>query len=497
MTTTACASLANPAEGVRAPHCMVATGHPLAAEAALQVLREGGSAIDAALAADAILGVVEPMATGIGGDMLAMIVEPDGHAVSYNGTGRAPAAFPMHALAALPGQRIPERHALSLTTPGAVRGWEDLHRRYGRLAWKRLFTPAIALARDGYAVAPVAAREWALFDRVLHHDPVCAALYRAGRPPAAGATLRNPELAATLSAIAAEGADAYYLGQPAQAAETASRNAGGALAAADFAAHRGDFCTPVSTDFRGLTVLECPPNTHGVAILHALDELGGLDPAMLSEDDPAAVLRTVRAMGRAMQYAKETVADPAGNTVCTVVVDRDGLAVTLMTSIFKRFGSGIAVPGCGFVLQNRGFGFAGPGHINSPAPAKRPYHTVVPGAALRAGRFHAGFGVVGGLMQPQSQLQLLVRLAAWQQPLQAALDAPRWRLESDTALAIEAGMPPAIVQALRDAGYSDPAGLGELGGRSDFGGAQIVMRGACGDLFGASDKRKDGIALGE
>ncbi|EHP39689.1 gamma-glutamyltransferase [Cupriavidus basilensis OR16] len=487
MTTPASASRANPAEGVRAPHCMVATGHPLAAEAALQVLREGGSAIDAALAADAILGVVEPMATGIGGDMLAMIVEPDGHAVSYNGTGRAPAAFPMHALAGLPKQRIPERHALSLTTPGAVRGWEELHRRYGRLAWRRLFAPAIALARDGFAVAPVAAREWALFDRVLHQDPVCAALYRAGRPPAAGEAFSNPELAATLSAIAAEGADAYYLGKPAQAAEMASRTAGGALAAADFAAHRGDFCTPVSTDFRGLTVLECPPNTHGVAILHALDELGELDPAWLAEDDPAAVLRTVQAMGRAMQY----------DTVCTVVVDRDGLAVTLMTSIFKRFGSGIAVPGCGFVLQNRGFGFAGPGHINSPAPAKRPYHTVVPGAALRGGRFHAGFGVVGGLMQPQGQLQLLVRLAAWQQPLQAALDAPRWRLESDTALAIEAGMPPAIVRALRDAGYSDPAGLGELGGRSDFGGAQIVMRDASGELLGASDKRKDGIALGE
>ena len=502
MRTTAFASpSATPAiaggEGVRAAHCMVATGHPLAAEAALQVLREGGSAIDAALAADAILGVVEPMATGIGGDMLAMIVEPDGHAVSYNGTGRAPAAFPMEALAALPRQRIPERHALSLTTPGAVRGWEDLHRRYGRLEWKRLFAPAIALARDGFAVAPVAAREWALFDRVLHQDPVCAALYRAGRPPAAGETFSNPELAATLAAIAAEGADAYYLGKPAQAAETASRHAGGALAAADFAAHRGDFCTPVSTGFRGLTILECPPNTHGVAILHALDELGELDPAMLAQDDPAAVVRTVQAMGRAMRYASETVADPAGNTVCTVVVDRDGLAVTLMTSIFKRFGSGIAVPGCGFVLQNRGFGFAGPGHINSPAPGKRPYHTVVPGAALRGGRLHAGFGVVGGLMQPQGQLQLLVRLAAWHQPLQAALDAPRWRLESDTALAIEAGMPPDIVRALREAGYADPAGLGELGGRSDFGGAQIVMRDASGALLGASDKRKDGIALGE
>ncbi|MGT2494398.1 gamma-glutamyltransferase [Cupriavidus basilensis] len=150
----------------------------------------------------------------------------------------------MEALAALPRQRIPERHALSLTTPGAVRGWEDLHRRYGRLEWKRLFAPAIALARDGFAVAPVAAREWALFDRVLHQDPVRAALYRAGRPPAAGETFSNPELAVTLAAIAAEGADAYYLGKPAQAAETASRHAGGALAAADFAAPPGRFLHP-------------------------------------------------------------------------------------------------------------------------------------------------------------------------------------------------------------------------------------------------------------
>ena len=169
-------------------HCMVASGHPLAVEAALQVLREGGSAVDAAIAADAVLGVVEPMATGIGGDLLAMAVQPDGVAASYNGTGRSPMALTVDLVKDFPGHKIPERHALSVTTPGVVRGWSDLHQRYGKLPWRRLFEPAVSIARDGFGVAPVAAREWALFDSILHKDAVCAALYRAGRPPRAGGT---------------------------------------------------------------------------------------------------------------------------------------------------------------------------------------------------------------------------------------------------------------------------------------------------------------------
>ena len=192
------------------------------------------------------------------------------------------------------------------------------------------------------------------------------------------------------------------------------------------------------------------------------------------------------------------MADPSGNTVCTVIVDATGRAVTLMSSIFKRFGSGIAVPGCGFVLQNRGFGFAAPGHINGPAPRKRPYHTVIPAAALRGGHFHAGFGVVGGLMQPQGQIQLLVRLAAWGQPLAQAMAAPRWRLEAGDTLAFERGTPEPVIRLLREQGYAEPAaGQGELKGRSDFGGAQIVLRGPDGMLIGVSDHRKDGIALGD
>lgn len=478
--------------GVVGDSRMVATGHPLAARTAAEILREGGSAVDAAIAADAVLGVVEPMATGVGGDVLAMVVPPGEAPLSYNGTGRAPAQFDLGALDQLPGQRIPERHVLSVTVPGVVRGWHDLHQRFGRLPWQRLFQVAIRTARDGFEVAPVAAREWALFEPVLRLDPVSAALYRADALPQAGTVFANPELAAVLTAIAEDGPDAFYMGAPALAAERAVQQRGGALTRADFASHSGHFAPPASGGFRGLTVLECPPNTHGIAVLHALQALDALplDPA-----DPATTVAMVEHMNRAMQHAKATVADPAGNTVCTVVVDASGLAVTLMSSIFKRFGSGIAAPGCGFVLQNRGFGFSQPGHINGPGPGKRPYHTVVPAAVLKDRAFHAGLGVVGGAMQPQGHVQLLTRLAAWGEPLQAAIDAPRWRLEADRALALEAGTAPEVAAALRAAGYHEPQGLGELGGRSDFGGAQVVLRRADGRLVGGSDKRKDGMAL--
>ncbi|MDR3471086.1 MAG: gamma-glutamyltransferase [Devosia sp.] len=479
--------------GVRASNCMVATGHPLAARTAIRMLEAGGSAVDAAIAADAILGVVEPMATGIGGDILAMLVEPGGKAVTYNGTGRAPAGLTADLVAALPGQKIPERHPLSTTTPGVVRGWFDLHQRYGRLPLAELLATAIRIAEAGFAVGAICAREWKLFEPVLQTDPTSAVLYRAGSVPAAGERFANPELATVLRAIAADGPDAFYQGAPARAAAQASAGRGGVLAASDFARHTGNFDAPIATEFRGLSVLECPPNTHGLAVLEAL---AALEPLPLDPDDPETTLAAVRAMGRGLAKAREVVADPAGNTVCTVVVDRDGLAVTLMSSIFKRFGSGIGVPGCGFVLQNRGSGFSVPGHVNGPAPGKRPYHTVVPAAALKQGRFHAGFGVVGGAMQPQGHVQLMMRLAAWGEPLQAAIDAPRWRLESDKALAIEPGTPPRIVEALRAAGYTDPRDAGELGGRSDFGGAQVVMRAPDGGLLGGSDRRKDGMALG-
>lgn len=467
---------------------MVATGHPLAAEAAVDVLRAGGSAIDAAIAADAVLGVVEPMATSIGGDLLAMVVEPAGNATCYNGSGRAPRALDVRGLDAFAGRRIPERHALSVTTPGAVRGWADLHARYGRLPWRDLLAHAIRHATDGFAVATVAAREWALFEHVIARDPHSARLFRAGQVPRAGERFHNPELAATLQAIASDGPDAFYQGEPARSAAAAVRSAGGALGAEDFALHRGEFVQPLRGEFRGLAILECPPNTHGIGVLRAL---GSIDDDALDPADPSTMVTIVEATRVALDEAKRTVTDPSGNTVCTAVVDAEGLAVTLMSSVFKRFGSGIGVPGGGFVLQNRGHGFAAPGEVNGAAPGKRPYHTVIPGAALLEGRFHAAFGVVGGAMQPQGHIQLLVRLAAWREDLQQAIAAPRWRLESGRELAIEEGMPDAITARLREAGYVSPKNAGELAGRSDFGGAQVVMRRA-GELAGGTDPRKDG-----
>jgi gamma-glutamyltranspeptidase/glutathione hydrolase len=479
--------------GVPGSSAMVATGHPLAAQAAAARLQQGGSAVDAAIAADAVLGVVEPMATGIGGDLLAMLVPPGQAPQTYNGTGRSPSALHADLLSAFfPGGRMPERHVHTITVPGAVRGWHDLHQRHGRTPWKDLFIDAIRTAREGFAVAPVCAREWALFEPVIAADPVSARLYRAGATPKAGERFSNPQLAAVLEAVAHDGPDAFYRGRAAAAAEEASRALGGVLAATDFAQHTGHFDTPLRARFRGLEVLECPPNTHGLAVLHALE---ALEPLALDPADPATTVAMVDSMGHALAHAKRVVADPAGNTVCTVVVDNTGFAITLMSSVFKRFGSGIGVPGCGFALQNRGFGFSAPGHINGAGPARRPYHTVVPGAALKDGAFHAGFGVVGGAMQPQGHVQIVTRLAAWGEPLQTAIDAPRWRLEADRALACETGMRPDVVQALRAAGYTEPSGLGELGGRSDFGGAQFVVRAPDGSLLGGSDRRKDGRAL--
>ena len=471
------------------PEAHVATGHPRAAQAAAQVLREGGSAVDAAIAADAVMGVVEPMATSLGGDLLALVVQADGQASVYNGSGRSPQGLDIRRLDGLPGQRIPERHGLSVTTPGVVQGWADLHGRHGLLPWPRLLAPAVAAARDGFVVGAVAAREWALFAPVLKAD--AALLFDAARPPAAGTIWRNADLARSLQAIAQGGAEAFYRGPLASAAALAVQAQGGALAAQDWAGHSGEFVAPLTTEFRGWTVLACPPNTHGLALLKALDRL---QPLTLDPEDPQTTVQAVDAMASALDEAQRTVADPAGNTVCTVVTDQRGLTVSLMSSIFKRFGSGIAVPGGGFVLQNRGFGFAAPGCVNGAAPGRRPYHTVVPGGALRGGRPQAALGVVGGLMQPQGQLQLLLRLAAWRQDLPAAIAAPRWRIEAGHTLALEEGTPKHLASALRHAGWSQPRG-GELAGRSDFGGAQVLLRGEDAAWQAASDPRKDGVAM--
>lgn len=470
----------------------ISTGNPYAAVAAERILKMGGSAVDAAIAADAVLGVVEPMATSIGGDVLAMVVEPNGTVQAYNGTGRSPAALTADHVMQFANHRIPERHPFSVTTPGAVRGWYDLHQRYGKVEWDQLFDEAIYWANTGFEVAEVAAREWKIFDFVLHADPHCAELYRAGHAPVKGERFINPALGALLTRIAKEGWPAFYEGAIPHATEAAMQKVGGLLRASDFAAHRGNYCEPLHAQIADVTLYQCPPNTHGCAILEALSSL---DTDVNQHDRIADELTVISATAKALATAAKTVCDSGGNTVCTVVVDQDGLAISLMSSIFKRFGSGFVVPEGGFVLQNRGFGFAEPGHCNGVAPAKRPYHTVVPGAATKNGQFYMGLGVVGGLMQPQGQIQILNRVLRWHEPLDKAVFAPRWRLEAGNSLAIENGTCSEFSAAYRASGYGEPAaGVGDLAGRSDFGGAQVVMRTDAGQLWAVSDTRKDGVA---
>lgn len=471
----------------------ISTGNPLAALTAKKILEKGGSAIDAAIAADAVMGVIEPMATSVGGDVLAIIVEPDQPVLAYNGTGRSPEKLTTELVAQLTNQRIPERHPYSITTPGAVRGWHDLHQRYGKVAWADLFTDAIHYARNGFAVAQVAAREWEVFDFVLHNDPHCAQLYRAGNPPKAGEIYANFELASTLERIANEGWQAFYYGDIAEKTEIAMAAIGGLLSAEDLANHTGHFCEPLSLKHKDLTLYQCPPNTHGIAILDALSATSWGPSSISCTSD---VLALVKATRDALEKASHTVHDSGGNTVCTVIVDKSGMAITLMSSIFKRFGSAYVVPKAGFVLQNRGFGFAEPGHVNGPAPRKRPYHTVVPSAITKNDQFHLGLGVVGGLMQPQGQIQIMHHLLRQGMPLDEAIAAPRWRLEGRNYLALEDSMSSDLQQTLRAAGYErPPQGVGDLAGRSDFGGAQAVQRLNDGSLWAVSDHRKDGAAI--
>ena len=465
-------------------HGAVASGHPLATWSAFDVLSRGGHAVEAAIAADAVLGVVEPMATAIGGDALALVIAPDGTVTGLNATGRSPAGLTAELLRSRTGSdRVPLRGPLSVTVPGAVAGWSMLHRRFGRLPWRDLFAPAAALARDGFPVGPIVSREWHRFADVVRGDAEAARVFRAESPPLPGERFANPDLARTLERIGADGAEAFYAWL-ADRAEVAVGAAGGVLERADVLSHTGFFCEPLRRRYGGLEVIELPPNTHGVAVLDALD---GLDPAAVDDADPASLVRVVRSVDAAMARARATVADP-GNTVAIAAVDADGWCCMLLSSVFKRFGSGLAVPGGGFVLQNRAHGFAAPGHPNGVAPGRRPYHTVIPGAALRDGAPFAVFGVVGGNMQPQGHVQVVTRLAGGATDPQAVLDAPRFRVQEPNVVAVEEGLPVAMRDALAAAGYAVTVG------GADFGGGQLIQRSGAGWAAG-SDRRKDGIAL--
>jgi gamma-glutamyltranspeptidase / glutathione hydrolase len=504
---------------------MVATSHPAAAQAGVAMLDEGGTAADAAVAAAAVLCVVDPRSTGIGGDAFALHWSAGESApTALEAAGPAPAGLSVAALRAAGFERMPEIGPWTVTVPGAVSGWEALLVRHGWLGLERVLEPAIALADGGYEVAPMIAAEWAqAAPRIAGDAAARALLLRDGRPPAAGERMANPELAGVLREIAAGGAAAFYRGRAAAAIGAAVEHAGGPLRASDLADWAGaGWAEPLWGRYRDIDVIQLPPPGQGLIVLEALGVLDGLELASRADEEHACV----EAIKLAFADAERHIADPlfegvpvdellspaylaarraavdmttaglaaagvASDTVYVAAVDGDGTACSFIQSLYEGFGSGVAVPGTGIVLQNRGAGFVlDDEHPNRPAPGKRPYHTIIPSMLARDGEFLGCLGVVGGFMQPQGHVQILRHLLDHGLGLQAALDAPRLRFVGGRRVLAERGYDPAVVAELGRRGHE----IGVLE-RFPAGGAQAVLR-ENSLLYGASDPRKDGCALG-
>ncbi|MHB8670611.1 MAG: gamma-glutamyltransferase family protein [Acidimicrobiales bacterium] len=497
-----------------AREAMVSTSSPLAVEAALWALGEGGTAMDAALASDAVLGVVQPFWTGIGGDAFC-VVDDGGELAAFNGSGAAPAGLTWdRAEADAQGRRrLPDRSPLTVTVPGTVDAWDQLATRFGRLGLARVLEPARRLAEGGFPVGTRAARSWT----------ANSARLRPGAPFAArvvpGQRTSNPALAASLARIAEHGAIGHYQGPWATAAARAVADAGGVLGTADLASHRGEWVEPITGAYRGHEICQLPPNGQGAAVLAALARREREPPGR--PEDPDTVAAVMLAVREGMRLAYRHVADPrtlavpafwrddpggpgkgpstlpnevadSDDTVYTAVVAA-GMAVSFISSVFALFGSGLHAGGA--VLQNRGLGFTiDPHHPNAPAPGKRPFHTIIPALVRRDSRVWAVLGVVGGPMQPQGQVQIISQLIDHGRDPQEALDAPRAQWFGGDLVGTEAGLDgPAVTAALRDAGFEVVAGPQAP---EHMGAGQVVLAHADGWLEGGADQRRDGVALG-
>ena len=514
-----------------ARHAMAATSHPLASLAAIECLKRGGNAVDAAITATALLCVIEPAMTGFGGDCFALLHKPGKGLIALNGSGRAPAAatpgwFERKGITSI---EVTSPHAV--TIPGSIDAWATLLRDHGTISLADALAPAIDAAEGGFAVAPRVSQDWAgLADKIGMNEGARQHLLKDGRTPRMGETMRFSALAQSLKLLAKEGPDAFYRGALAADMVADLKALGGLHTMADFAAVKCNYVEPISVDYRGVTLHELPPNNQGIValiilkILDRLGEMGGdvnaparqhvmmeaarlaykardafvADPLMV--DVPVAHLLS---NGFADTLAKRIdrkrrltdlgpVPKPQGtDTTYLTVADKDGMIVSFINSLFAGFGSGLVTKKTGIVLQNRGSGFVlTPGHPNCIAPGKRPLHTLVPAMATKAGKPWLSFGVMGGAYQPLGHVAVLSNRLDCGLDIQEAIDAPRMFYE-DGKLSVEAGVPLSTRDALTALGH-------ELAERPDpFGGAQAIE---CdhdtGALIGASDPRKDGLALG-
>ncbi|MTH96274.1 gamma-glutamyltransferase family protein [Roseibium sp. RKSG952] len=519
---------------VLARNAAVATSHPLATSAALEVLYEGGNAVDAAIAACAVQAVVEPHMNGIGGDCFAIVMEPDGRMTGFNGSGAAPAAASPKRLADLGVvDQIPPVSPHSVTVPGAVRAWETILKAHGTRGLDALLTRAIDYAANGFPVAPRVARDWACNVGKLARLPASAADYLIdGAAPKAGTILKYPRLADSLAAIASGGAEAFYSGPIAEDIVSAVRDLGGLLDLEDLGACHTSIVAPIMRGYRGHTIAELPPNGQGVIALvilgilerfdlESLDPLGAdrfhlqmeaarlayavrdrfvTDPAfmeigaadLISEATIDQLLPMITAGRRSKDFPVIGLA-PQTDTVYLSVVDKDGLSVSLINSIFSEFGSGIVAPKSGVLLHNRGSVFtARPGQAQSIAGGKYPLHTIIPAMGLKSGHPWLCFGVMGGHYQACGHAHLLTNIIDYGMDVQAAIDCPRMFFDLQTgALDAEAALPENTVEGLRQYGHDVRAAASPIGGSQ-----AIRIDRSRKLLIAGSDPRKDGHAAG-
>lgn len=519
---------------VRALRAMAATSSPLATETALQLLRQGGNAVDAAIGACAVLALVEPHQTGLGGDCFALIA-PNGtdRIVAYNGSGRAPARIDRAEVAGRMPKGILPTSPEAVTIPGAVEAWTRLSADHGRLPLSHVLAPAIAYAEHGVVLQDRVAFDWGVAKEKIAGSPTLAASFLpGGRLPRPGAVFRFPELARTFRSIAENGRQGFYEGWIARSLVATLKDAGGVHDLDDFAAHRGDYVPPMSTTFRGYTVHQCPPNGQGVIallIMRILEQLetdpdGALghwrlhavteaarqafalrnarlgDPNFTEFDwhsvlEPSSIGRLAARIRPDTRIAEQDLPTGSGpehrDTTYICVVDEDRTAVSLINSLFESFGSTITDPQSGITLHNRGLSFSlADGHPNALGPGKRPMHTIIPGMLTRAGRVVMPFGVMGGHFQPVGHALLLSHMLDYGLDLQTAIDLPRL-FPSDGKLWVESGIDHAARQHLSALGH-------DLADRIEpAGGAQAIwIDHETGVLTGASDPRKDGAAIG-
>ena len=521
---------------------IVSTSQPLATAAGLEILAKGGNAADAAVAASAALNVTEPTSTGIGGDMFALYYSAETKRVTaLNGSGRAPSALTLDRLKKDGfAAELPPFHAHTVTVPGACAGWFDLIAKHGSLAMTDILAPAIRLAEEGFPVAPITARSWQRgAERQLKSGLNGHELTIDGRGPNAGEIFRNPGLARTFKAIAEGGRSAYYQGAIAESIVSVIQEAGGVMSTEDLASHLSTWEEPISVDYRGYRVYECPPNGQGITALIALNILEGFDLASLEALSIEKMHLMIEAMRLAFADSRWYVADPtfsnipitellsksyaderrklidlkhatidqkrgtpvnSSSTVYLSAADKFGNACSFINSNYWGFGTGIVPQGWGFTLQNRGYNFRlDPEHPNCIAPRKRPYHTIIPAMVTRAAddSLYASYGVMGGFMQPQGHVQVLSALVDHGLDPQAALDLPRFSIDVEEAggeVAIEDGMPHETVTGLQKLGHSTYLVSGYE--RALFGRGQVILRDPeSGALCAGSDPRADGCAM--